>query len=84
MSARADRRQTPGARLKLIEPSATAEEAAAIMAALERFMRATGRGARRGDGNAEPVARAGLLEGVARDPTPIPAPLDKYLKAARL
>jgi hypothetical protein len=55
-------------RLKLTAPSASPEEAAAIVAALERFMRATA------PPSSEPVEapdgwrRAAILEGVASDP----------------
>ncbi len=70
---------------ELIAPSASPEEAAAVVAALERFMRATApvharrrRGARR-LGPRGP--HRGRLPGV-RDGSP--GPLDKYLKAARL
>jgi hypothetical protein len=50
-------------------PTATPEEAAAIVAALERFMRATAP-PRRDGAAAEPDGwhRAALLEGVSRDP----------------
>jgi len=56
-------------RLRLTAPSASPEEAAAIVAALERFMRATAAPA-----GAPPASgldgwrRAALLEGVSRDP----------------
>ncbi|HEV3046302.1 MAG TPA: hypothetical protein VGY13_02975 [Solirubrobacteraceae bacterium] len=56
-------------RLRLVPASATPEEAAAIVAALERFMRASapqphGGAAAELDG----WQRAALLEGVSRDP----------------
>jgi hypothetical protein len=56
-------------RLQAIPPSATPEEAAAIVAALERFMRATTPAPH--DGAAAELDgwhRAALLEGVSRDP----------------
>ena len=52
----------------MIVPSASPEEAAAIVASLERFMRATalpGRAPGRGPDNWQ---RAAMLEGVARQP----------------
>jgi len=55
-------------RFELIAPSASAEEAAAVVAALERFMRAT---APVLSAVAEPLdrwRRAALIEGVSRDP----------------
>ncbi len=70
---------------QLIAPSASPEEAAAVVAALERFMRATvpascarRRGARR---LAPRGAGRGCLQRV-RDRSP--GPLDKHLKAARI
>ena len=56
-----------GARLALLDPSATPEEAAAIVAALERFMRSTA-AARQPEGSNEPPGwrQTGLLEGVER------------------
>jgi hypothetical protein len=53
------------AHLALLDPSATPEEAAAIVAALERFMRSTG-SAQRPHGSHGPSGwrLAGLLEGV--------------------
>ena len=57
----------PGAHLALLDPSATPEEAAAIVAALERFMRATGGGAApTGPDVPEGWRVAGLLEGVGQ------------------
>jgi hypothetical protein len=55
--------------LQAIPPAATPEEAAAIVAALERFMRATAPPPH--DGGAAELDgwhRAALLEGVSRDP----------------
>jgi hypothetical protein len=54
-------------RLKLIAPAASPEEAAAIVAALERFMRATAPPPARPPRALEGWRRAALLEGVARD-----------------
>jgi hypothetical protein len=53
-------------KLKLIAPAASPEEAAAIVAALERFMRATAPAPAAG-GAGDPWRRAAILEGVARD-----------------
>jgi len=54
--------------LELIAPSASPEEAAAIVAALERFLRATAApaGTSAGPAGPDPWQRAALLEGVAR------------------
>jgi hypothetical protein len=65
----------PRPQLKLIAPSASPQEAAAIVAALERFMRATapagGPAAQPADGWRE----AAILEGVRRDePASAPDP----------
>jgi hypothetical protein len=54
--------------LKLLSPAASAEEAAAIVAALERFMRATAPPPQPPTAEAEPWTRAAVLEGVSRDP----------------
>ena len=56
------------ARLTLVDPSAGPEEAAAIVAALERFARETA--PTPGPGSLEPEGwrLAGLLEGVEREP----------------
>jgi hypothetical protein len=56
------------AQLKLIRPSASAEEAAAIVAALERFMRATAPAPAPPAEGPEPWSRAAMLEGVSRHP----------------
>jgi hypothetical protein len=55
-------------RLKLISQSASPEEAAAIVAALERFMRETAPAPSAAPAGPEPWQRAALLEGVSRDP----------------
>ncbi|MGA2320085.1 MAG: hypothetical protein ABSG95_05000 [Solirubrobacteraceae bacterium] len=47
-------------------PAATAEEAAAIVAALESFMRDTTRPSGRADDEIDPWRRAAMLEGVSR------------------
>ncbi|HWX74522.1 MAG TPA: hypothetical protein VNZ05_04395 [Solirubrobacteraceae bacterium] len=56
-----------GGRLELIAPSASPEEAAAIVAALERFMRATAPPAAGGESAPDPWLRAAMLEGVERE-----------------
>jgi hypothetical protein len=69
VSPRADGATDPRARLALIDPSATPEEAAAIVAALERFMRATRPAGTARGSQAPPGWRlAGLVEGVERAP----------------
>jgi hypothetical protein len=57
-------------KLKLIAPAASAEEAAAIVAALERFMRATAPPSARPAGAGDPWRRAAILEGVSREQEP--------------
>jgi predicted transcriptional regulator len=53
--------------LKLIAPSASPEQAAAVVAALERFMRATAPApAQASSADPEPWQRAAILEGVER------------------
>jgi hypothetical protein len=52
--------------LKLISPSASTEEAAAIVAALERFIRDTAPAAAP-DPEPDPWHRAAILEGVSRE-----------------
>jgi hypothetical protein len=54
--------------VQLIAQSASAEEAAAIVAALERFMRATAPPPARPADGPEPWSRAAILEGVSRHP----------------
>ncbi len=56
------------ARLTLLDPSAGPEEAAAIVAALERFIRDTAPAPAAGSPAPEGWRLAGLLEGVERDP----------------
>jgi hypothetical protein len=53
--------------LQLIAPSASAAEAAAIVAALERFMRDTAPPLAAPVEAVDPWLRAAMLEGVARD-----------------
>ena len=53
--------------LKLIAPSASPEEAAAVVAALEQFMRATAPVPVATEEAIDPWRRAALLEGVARE-----------------
>jgi hypothetical protein len=55
-------------RLKLIAPAASPLEAAAIVAALERFMRETAPSLAPEPPAQDPWIRAAMLEGVARDP----------------
>jgi hypothetical protein len=54
-------------RLQLIAPSASPEEAAAVVAALERFIRATAPPASSPAQDQDPWRRAALLEGVERE-----------------
>jgi hypothetical protein len=62
----------PRPRLELVgEGGASPEEGAAIVAALERFMRATAAAPEAGGGGPEPWQRAAILEGVSRDPGPV-------------
>ncbi len=55
-------------RLQLIAPSASPEEAAAIVAALERFMRATAPPASEPAEALDGWRRAAILDGVTREP----------------
>ena len=55
-------------RLQLIEQSASPEEAAAIVAALERFMRATAPPASPPAPALDGWRRAAILEGISREP----------------
>jgi hypothetical protein len=55
--------------LQIVAPSASPEEAAAVVAALERFMRDTAPPPLPGGPPRNPWARAALLEGTGREPT---------------
>ena len=54
--------------MKLIAPSASPEETAAIVAALERFMRATAPPAAPAVQDIDPWRDAAILEGISREP----------------
>ena len=56
--------------LELHPPSASPEEAAAIVAALERFMRETAPAPAPAEPKPNPWFMQGLLESVQRDPSP--------------
>jgi hypothetical protein len=53
--------------MRLIAPSASPEEAAAVIAALERFMRATAPPAQAPQGEPDEWQRAAVAEGVDRE-----------------
>ena len=55
-------------KLQLVAPAASPEEAAAIVAALERFMRETAPVPAPVEERPNPWYRAGLLESVEREP----------------
>lgn len=57
----------PRPRLQLIAASATPEQAAAVVAALERFLRATATPAPAPQERSDGWQRAAILEGVERD-----------------
>ncbi len=57
-------------RLELIAPGASPAEAAAVIAALEQFMRTTAPPAPTPELRANPWQQAGLREGVTRRPGP--------------
>jgi hypothetical protein len=62
-------------KLELIAPSASPSEAAAIVAALERFMRDTAPRLVPPGERLDPWTRAAMLEGVAREsPADVPDP----------
>ncbi|HEY3960369.1 MAG TPA: hypothetical protein VGL68_07655 [Solirubrobacteraceae bacterium] len=62
-------------RLHAIPRSASPEEGAAIVAAIERFMRATAPGPTSAANDPDPWLRAAILEGVAREDSPdVPDP----------
>jgi len=60
-------------KLRIVAPNASPEEAAAVVAALERFMRATAPARVAAAPRANPWQRAALYEGIAREPL-APAP----------
>jgi hypothetical protein len=55
-------------KLRIVAPNASAEEAAAVVAALERFMRETAPAPAAPPARPNQWQRAALLEGVARAP----------------
>jgi hypothetical protein len=55
--------------LEIVAPSASPEEATAIVAALEQFMRATAPALTSPTEQQDPWTRAALLEGVDREPS---------------
>jgi hypothetical protein len=55
-------------RLEIVAPSASPEEAAAIAAALEQFMRETTPPPAPAPSRPDPWLRAGLFEGTGREP----------------
>jgi hypothetical protein len=60
-------------KLTIVAPDASPEEAAAVAAALERFMRDTAPPPTAGPPRRNPWQRAGLEEGVSRQPAdPLP------------
>jgi len=61
-------RTPPRPRIELRGASATPEEAAAIAAAIEQFMRDTAPPPQAAPGGMNPWLRAGLYEGTGRDP----------------
>lgn len=56
-------------KLEIIAPAASPEEAAAVVAALERFMRETAPTPAPVEAGPSPWVRAALLEGVDREPS---------------
>ncbi|HMD57763.1 MAG TPA: hypothetical protein VKG82_09865 [Solirubrobacteraceae bacterium] len=73
MSARAGRGRALArrGRLELLAPSASPEEAAAVVAALERFMRETAPAPATGARSLDGWRRAAILEAVEREPDPL-------------
>ncbi len=55
--------------LRIVAPAASPEEAAAVVAALERFMRETAPAPAPAPTGPSPWVRAALLEGVDREPS---------------
>jgi hypothetical protein len=72
MAGRNSRPNPPGDRRNrlTVSPSASPQEAAAIVAAIERFMRATGRPAAPTPKPPDGWRRAAILEGVTREQEP--------------
>ena len=64
MNAPNGKRRPPRPAIELVAPTATPEEAAAIAAALERFLHDTAPVIEAGDVRISPWARAALSEGV--------------------
>lgn len=58
--------------LRIVAPAASPEEAAAVVAALERFMRETAPAPAPEPARPSPWVRAALLEGVDREPSADP------------
>ena len=60
-------------KLRIVAPSASPEEAAAVVAALEQFMRATAPPVQPPSPRPDPWQRAALHEGIDRQPSePLP------------
>jgi hypothetical protein len=59
-------------KLSIVAPGASDEEAAAVVAALERFMRETAPRSTPSHGRRSPWQQAALREGVARQPELLP------------
>jgi hypothetical protein len=61
--------------VKLFAPSASPDEAAAIVAAIERFMRATAPPAQTAQARPDPWQKTAILEGISREPNiDVPSP----------
>jgi hypothetical protein len=67
-NAKNGNRRPPRPRIELVSPTASASEAAAIVAALEQFMRDTAPVPAPVEEPPNPWFRAGLLESVEREP----------------
>ncbi len=67
----------PQPQLEQILPAPSAEEAAAIVAAVERFVRETAATVGPAEQAVDPWQRAAILEGVSREPRP--AELDPWI-----
>lgn len=59
---------SPDPTIRIVAPSASPEEAAAVVAALERFLRETAPPPATDPPRMNPWQRAALLEGVGREP----------------